>query len=358
MALKEPYMVKCVIGPGNLELEADPGESFLVKDIQIYNPAQNYLTVTVAKATVGYFRIKGPLGSHLPFLSRHAPHFHDLDSGKLATPTATHDACAASGAAYPTATDLYSGGQAVTNLTRTAVWQDPTPLIRETILGYLARKGIFKGYPIPTGEKLVLSGAAQAGAIQLVIYEIYDEGDMKADMPNGPAATEYFFLNYGNCGGNISTTGDHIYNTPVSPAEFPDFPYGKDVPAKTEITIHGILGSDFAPGENDGTNYSYTKYLKLIRERITLFDEDKNGLLFYNPDTTTTEGKDRVACGYSLIGNFSSVDTREPLMFPTPLVFTPGEELGVYVTLEAGGTGQNLAIDEHEIAMIEYVKRV
>jgi len=54
MALKEPLMVKTVEGATDLELEADTGESILVKDIQVYNPASNYATIRVGKTVAGY----------------------------------------------------------------------------------------------------------------------------------------------------------------------------------------------------------------------------------------------------------------------------------------------------------------
>jgi len=195
----------------------------------------------------------------------------------------------------------------------------------KTILGLLRDIGAIAGYPVAEGETFMITGAKQAEAIQMVLYEIYDAGDQTSDMPNGSKATEYIFLNYGDSGAAINKTGDTIYDRSVSPAEFPDFPYGKDVPAKTEIDLIGILGSDFAPKENDGTNYCITKYLKLIRERIVLFDEDRNGLLLYSPFKTALGNVDMVGEGVSVIGNYSSVDYRNPLIFPEPIVFRPGE---------------------------------
>ena len=358
MALKEPFMIKCVLGNEDLELEADPGESFLVKDIQIYNPATNYVTITVAKATVGYFRVGGPLGSHLPFLLAQGKHSHDilLDPTGISVAETVKMKNAGGVAGDPSMPLAAAISSATTYKRPLQLEQSLKP--QRTLLGYLWDKGIFKGYPVPTGEKLIITGAKQTGAVQLVIYEIHDEGDMKAEMPNGPAATEYFFINYGNSGANIAKTGDTILNNSVSPAEFPDFPYGKDVPAKTEITLHGILASDFACNDNDGTNYCYTKYLKLIRERVTLFDEDKNGLLLYAPFTTAYGDMDMVGEGQSVIGNYSDVDMRPPLMFPTPLVFTPGEELGVYLTTVGGGTPKNIGTDDQEVGLILTVKRL
>ena len=222
----------------------------------------------------------------------------------------------------------------------------------------LTKKGIFKGFPVATGQTFTVTGAKQASAIQMVIYEIYDPADIKADIENGTLAEEYVFVNYGNCGASVKTAADHLLNTSKNPAEFPDFPFGNVVPANYEMDILGILGSPFAPKENDGTNYSYTKYLKLVKDRTTLFDEDRNGLLFLQKTITAKGNMDAIAEGYTMIGNYSDVDGKEPMMFPEPLKFVAGDELNTYITLDAGGTKKNLAIDEHEVALITKVRRV
>jgi hypothetical protein len=60
MGLLQPLAVKTVLGDTDLELKADPGESFLIKDIRIYNPASNYVTLQTSKTTVGYYRVGDP----------------------------------------------------------------------------------------------------------------------------------------------------------------------------------------------------------------------------------------------------------------------------------------------------------
>ena len=356
MALKEPFMVKTVIGNTDLELKADSGESFLIKDIQIYNPASNYITITIDKVTVGYFRVGGVLGSHLPFIMGRSEHAHDWKTSTTSVGDQTSFAGLLNAGATEVAAKMIGGLSANTLYRRVGNLAKAPMQGMKTILGLLTEKGIFKGYPVATGQEFKISGAKQSGAIQLVIYEVYDEEDIKKDMPNGTDAKEYFFMNYGNAGSNINTDGDTLYDTPKSPAQFPDFPFGKVVDPKKEVTIHGVCASDFAPKENDGTNYCYTKYLKFIRGRKTLFDEDLNGLLLWANFATALGNMDMVGEGQSIIGNYSDKDMKMPLFFPTPLVYGPGEELNIYLTTVKGGTGQNIGTDEHEIALIETVK--
>lgn len=67
--------------------------------------------------------------------------------------------------------------------------------------------------------------------------------------------------------------------------------------------------------------------------------------------------QDMKAEGFTLVGNYSEYDNNPPLIFPTPLTFRAGDELGIYVTTVMGGTGQVITVDEHEICLIEKVRR-
>jgi hypothetical protein len=102
-----------------------------------------------------------------------------------------------------------------------------------------------------------------------------------------------------------------------------------------------------------------SEYLKLVRCRETLFDDDKNGILFKGLIGTTGAAAE-LARGVSLIGNLSSIDNKPPFMFPEPLVFNPGDELNIYITTIAGAA-QNLSdllIADLEIGLITLVEKI
>lgn len=375
MGLLNPYLVKTVLGDEELTIKADPGESFLIKDIRIYNPAENYCTMMIDRTTVGYFRIGGPLGSHLPFLpGRSAPvlptHEHtalemtaadtltaisatdvsqEIKDGKGGAVDLMGVRIGASGttvktASIPTSTDIVIGGQV-------------PQALHKTLFGLMVEKGIMAGYPVAVGETFKISGVKQANAIQVVIYERHEADDMKSEMPNGSKCSEYVFINYGNAGGNITAVASTQYSTSKNPAEFPDFPFGKVVPAKTKIELISILASDFAPHDNDGSDQIWTKYINMIADRVTLFDEDRKGLLLLGPSGTNVGARNRVGEGHSLIGNYSDVDLRLPLDIPGGLVYAAGDELGVYLETDGAGTPKTIDIYEGEIAFIEKISR-
>ncbi len=318
MAIINEFMVKNAIGKTagqTLELEADPGQSFLVKDILIGNNNATMTDLTVDKAMVGRFRTAKALGNHLSF-----PY-------GMATP----DDAAESFVLKP----------------------------RHTVLEQLGDAGVFSGFPIAEGQKLVISPAVAAeylGDVQ-IIYEEYEGGDISSEMENGSESTEYFIINYGDVGAAITAAGDHLVNTQNSPTEFPAFPYNKVVPAKTEIDLIAILASE-AYDWNDPTHISYTTYLKLVRERTVLFDDDRNGLLFKGAASGATDAKATYGQGVSVLGNYSDVDIKKAYMLPTPLTFGAGEELNVYISSDIVSNAASIPQDGTEIGLAMKIRRV
>lgn len=356
MAKKESYMLKTVVGNTDLSLKPKEGESILVKDIRIYNPVGNYITITVDKDIVGYFRVGGNLGNQLPLPIGSVKHSHGIvvaaANGALTDDHALSDAYGISNAHIAVVSDR----AALTEETNIVQFGSIPNIKYETILGFLKRIEIFKGYPLQTGETLLISGAAQAGAIQLVEYETYDAGDILNTSENGSKADKYFFLNYGRVGAAITTTGDTLYNTSQSPVQFPDFPYGKVVPSGKKISIVGLMFSDIVD-DRSGGDVMNSDFIKLVRGRTTLFDEEKNGILAKGI-IGITDGSAQIGRGVSLPGNLSTVDIKTPLIFPSPLVFLPGEELNIYITTTAGAA-QNLSdllAADTEICLIETVE--
>lgn len=359
MALKQPFLLKTEMTTATPTLTASPGEAFLVKDILIRDASEDYITVRIEKTTVGYFRIKGPFGSHLSFRRGHAQHSHTLRAEASAAGITFEDRAIRDTAgqsrrfAWRVDSTLDADQQ---DEVQALMWSGFQ--LNPTILEYLGKAGIFKGFPIAEGETMTISGMGGANAITMIIYEQWEPEDIPSDRENGSRSKEYLFLNYGDTGGNINTATDTLYDNPVSPAEFPDFPYGKVVPANTEIDLLGILGSPRAPGENVTAHYCYTQFLKLVKDRTVLFDEDRRGILFMHRSPNVDSGIDQTAEGFTLIGNCSAYDNNPPLMFPVPLTFVPGDELNIYLTTAADGDGQVISASEQEIALILKVRRL
>ena len=317
MGLIEPFMIKSAINVGAdtaVELTADTGESFLIKDVIIRDSDDEYVVLEIDKTTVGFFRVDGgKAGSHLP------PNI-----------------------AYCNRDVKCYGLRASRSI---------------TLLNYMIEKGWMTGYPVAEGQTFRVKPYTSGKKLRhvIIVYEKYDAGDIKKDMPNGSEASEYIFVNYGMTENDLTNAGDYEIKDVRTTKEFIDFPFGDAVPAKHEVDLLAICASEALDWDASDT-YTYTKYLKLFKGRKVLFDDDRNGLLFYYPPSAATTAGTYVGKGMSVLGNYSGRDRREPFVLPTPLHFVAGDELKVYIT---AGQGTNAAVLEREwveVAMIEKVK--
>ena len=223
------------------------------------------------------------------------------------------------------------------------------------LLNLLYQKGIFKGYPVGEGQTFIVKNVGGTGAKCTIVYDKFDAGDITPAQENGTDSDTYMFVNYGQPSSAPTTSGDVLIDKALNPAEFPAFPFGTDVPAKTEIELIGILGSDVGRTSGTGTNKSVSTFVKFIRERVVLFDDNKEGLIMTG-SAPSSDGVN-IGVGQSLIGYYSDVDQRQPYMFEEPLTFGAGEELNVYITTSVQAGTQNLTTSDLEIALITRVRR-
>lgn len=299
MALREPYMVKRLTASGGGELAAEPGQSLLVKDIYcVPSASDTFLTIRVDKVLCAYYRVEGYAGNHL---------------------------------AYPNA-------------------RKPNP----SIMGFLAAHGLNPFIPVGEGQILNLVRFAEAGDVTIV-YEVHDAGDQAPGAPNGSESPEYLFINYCTNGVAIGADGEFLLDKILCPAEYPDFPIEKDVPARTRISIYGVVGSPVGYSGGTGANTGETQYLKFVRGRDTLHDDDRFGVIFEGEDQASdATDYEPVA---SVIGALTDLRTEEPWWFPEPLIFEAGEELNPYVTIK-GFLGTGIPVDTLDLAFIERVEKV
>ncbi len=317
MALLNALMVKSGFELGDgaaVSITADTGESFLIKDVIVAYPTTDYVDFYIDKTSVGRFRVKGNLGNHL---------------------------ARAVGNGVP---EVLPEGE-----TRQSM----------SILRFLEDAGIFKGFPVAEGQTFSVkpSDADETIGNCIIIYERYDAGDISAGDENGTESDTYLLLSYGKVSASINATYEYKYDESSIPAEFPQFPFEEAVPAKTTIEVYGIAGSEVIYWA-DASNYIYTTYLKLMKGREVLNDEDRNGIPFYGKTSLVGSSTHYFGRGLSPIGNHTDLDMRRPLIFKEPLIFEAGEELTVSLkTKKVGTASMTIGKGYTEIAFIEKVKR-
>lgn len=299
MAIKQSNMQEWALGTTALALTAESNESIKVKGIYVSGASTAHMQVTIGQRTVADFRVAGALGNHLNFPKG---------------------------------------------------FSTVGPVTGINVLDMAIDRGWHRGFPIGAGQTLNVVGPNAAGSVVVVLYDIYDRDDIKPTDANGSASQELDYIAYGNTGATITTATDSAYDTLVNPTEFLAFPYGTVLVGRNMLTLFAILGSTFAPSENDATNAIATTYLKLTRNQTVLFDKDTTGLPFWQD--LSNESADQIGAGASLIGNFSSTDQRLPLVLEPSMEFNSGDELTIEVTTQIDGSGANYLIADQEIGLV------
>jgi hypothetical protein len=279
MALKEGLMVKTAMSSDTLTLEAAVGEAFLITEINIDNLANvEFARLSIDRVTVGYLSV------------------YDNKQNQF--------------------------------------WFAKEAAAPANLLTWLMEREIFKGFPVLEGQTFTLDITGGTNNNSRVSYEVYEPGDITKEMQNAVGAKEYLHFNYGTNSAEIAIDGSGNFDKSLNPSEFPDFPFGAVVPAKTQIEIIGMLIGTHRKGVYFGDK---CRYLKLSKGREVLFDSDRTG--FY--------------CAHGMNDYpFHAENYERPAnLFPTPLVFGPGDEL--IVNLSVGGVA--LAADGGLICLIEKV---
>lgn len=172
--LRQTNCIKSALNTAGLTLQADVGESFLVKAIYVgIVTTDSYLAVKVDNFSVAYYKVKGKRGNQL--------------------------------------------------------WGFQKQKYGLNLMKLLVDRGLPFAIPVAEGQKLTLPVLDGAGYMQ-VVYDRYDSGDIIPTMPNGTASKKFSFIQYLRESAVLTASGDMLLDTSLTPAEFPDFPAGKPVP--------------------------------------------------------------------------------------------------------------------------------
>jgi len=351
MAIKSRRNYKVEIGAADLTLEANTGESIMIRDVKIFEPVAVYANFLIQRTAVGFYRVAGLLGNHLHFHPGRAAHSHDWYCGTVSGAHSGAGAVIENAGEVDTVIALDAAATGI-NYERVPHMTHTPSSFKETLLGYLGTKGIFKGFPVAEGETFTIELCTDATAVKMVEYDIYDAGDITDEMENGSKANTFMYVNYGDTGAVLQAVADTVLGQTNNPTEYPNFPFGGLVPSGMKMELIGILASDIAPALNTATPFTYTQYLKFMKGREVLFDEDHNGLLYFNPDTTPAGAVNMIGEGYAVGGNYTQCDIKQPHMFDPPMVFNEGEELSVAWHVVFDGAGIAISQQLQEVGLI------
>ena len=202
----------------------------------------------------------------------------------------------------------------------------------------LQQLNIFDGYPVAEGETFEIKPAvAGATIIGAIVYEIHDAEDITAAMPGGSKSKEYLLINYGTNTIAIPAGEYGALDKSRNPSEYPAFPFDAVVPAGHEVDFHGMLLKTWGGYVDDTADTM--RFLKLIREREVLFNEDRRGIYVTQGMGPLTWGSIRQTnCDIKLL--------------PQALTFGPGDELNISLSAAV-----EVTIEDVLFATVQTVRR-
>jgi hypothetical protein len=279
MGLKRANEIKIVENTNILEFKPDENESVKIKRIEVKGATSgDYAQIYIGRAIVGYFAVNCQGYNHL------AP--------------------------------VIAGEN------------------QENLMVSLQKKGIDLTYPVADGETFSVKLNNNAEFIKIV-YDVYDAGDIHADMPNGSKAKELTYIAYLTNANEITSGDYYTLDKIINPVEFENFPV-EPVASKAKIDVLGMMGIPVAASVGDGTNTlgtSYTTRVRIFYQRKVLFDPDRLGHLFLGnknyTETGTTKTYDHTE--YASEIPFVEQYNKKLFMFDPVLSFGPGEEVNFQI---------------------------
>jgi len=280
MALKRVDEFKRYENVAEIELQPNEGEALRIKKIEIdASTDPTFMEVNIGKATVGYFPVM-------------------LDGVNFFS--------------------VKKLGQDTKNL-----------------FDVLKAHGVELTYPVSAGEKFILKFTNVVDYVR-VIYDVYEAGDIKSEMPNGSKSETLTYMAILTNKEAITTEDYYTLDKMLNPAEMPDFPIDI-VPSGYQIKVHSI--GVIPQLEGSGTDTAETDYLRLWYRRQVLFDPDRAGF--------------KISTRINELPPLER-QNEEMKFFGEQLSFIEGDELNVQVRAKISGAG-SLSAEKVKVLMIQTI---
>jgi hypothetical protein len=308
MALIARNQIKRLTASSGGTLVAPANQSFLIKDLySVPSTNETYLTLYTQNRTVAKYRTKTLSGNHLPMPSMDTASIYERRMGTILSQMRK--------------AGLEALGK---NLS-----------LPGGSLDDWRANSMDLSLPVAPGETFTVSRYAEAGNVTLV-YDIYDQADIKNTDPNGSASPIIRYLHYVTNAASTAT-GDMAVATSLLPTGMDQWPAnGLGVADNATIGLYAIIAAPHGKGAATA-NKGYTTFLKFIYGNTVLFDIDRNGLPFLG-DTSGLS-----AAGYgntgSVVGDGTAEHPCNPYILDPCLLFRGGDTLAIYETIAGWASG-------------------
>ena len=299
MALRQQNMVEVATGTNALELQAEAGESIRVKRIQYYSVAPAAEDVDISVDRVRVMQWVAPSGLNLAF-SR------------------------------------------------------PQDGIR-SIIEQLWLLGMHPTIPVAEGQVLTCTAPGSSNFLE-VTYDLFDAGDVQANEPNGSRGTTYDLFQVVSNSAAVTAAGDVALDQSDLDRVFPDFPGDPIAPSRQTFDLTALFGGPASRGDGAGSHTQDVERIRMIADRVDLFDKDLNGFLYQGDTAITAATVDYTGSAGAITAPDDGVPPRLRT-FDQPLRFTGGSELNVFATVDEDNAGGDLAAGDIVLGLLFRVQR-
>jgi len=233
----------------------------------------------------------------------------------------------------------------------------PSNILPKNTLQLLKDLGLPTEFPVPEGEKFVVSLSDTADYI-LVRYREVDPGDVTSDMPNAKNAKEMLRIFYGTYDSDITSTGWYKLNKSLNPPEMHNWPFEEVANPFDSIELYAIGILDVQHTESGtSTDHAETKRARLWKGTEVLFHPNEDGFVCVGSGAPSGSGGTAFAYGdnelpYSPYQNYSAI-----FRFPEPIKFSKGEEMAVEIYVNVEGSGAKMPANTLRAALFCKVLR-
>ena len=208
--------------------------------------------------------------------------------------------------------------------------------------------GLIDPIPVASGELLRVAGLG-AGVSVLMVYDLYDAGDVKAEEPNGSACKKYQLLQVVSNSAALAATGTAPLNRSDISAAFPAFPGGAVVPGNTKMTLKALFGAPVQLGSG-AANVYYTTRLHMVSDQVDI----DNILRLGRPYTGSVAYVTAALAYASVVGNLelgaNYIRPRLNVLDPY-MTFTDGDDMTVNCDVTVTG-GAGVSIGEIKLGLL------
>ena len=205
----------------------------------------------------------------------------------------------------------------------------------QSLRHFLEAADLVIDYPVLEGDNFSLNLANDADLIKLC-YEEYESADMTPELPNSKAATQLLLTIYGTNSKTLDAEGYLQIDKMLNPPEFTNFPFEDVVPTGRRFLLHAILFLDISHNSYSGSvdTIMNTMYLRLTKNRETLFDPEMKGLYVEGTGAATGSVNTVLNGGTNQAPYVGNNKAGGFFFLPSDVEFSSGDELVTEVKLE------------------------